>query len=176
MDPWKPLVRLGWVAAALGALDLARFWRPYETILLDLPSACASLVAGCALLRRRPSAFVATATAAGIIVADALVSIVLIGPLFWRDLERHSGFWPDPVYEFGGEELAIAVSRLLLYAFQLIFWPYAASRVMKDQRTAGIPRAYAFHTRDTVVGAFLICGWISLVVQLVAKIVVFDLV
>jgi hypothetical protein len=74
------------------------------------------------------------------------------------------------------EAIAIVISRLLLYAIQIIFWPYAAARVMKDQRNAGIAGAYAFHTRDTVIGAFFIFGWISLVVQLVAKIVVFGLV
>jgi hypothetical protein len=124
------------------------------------------------LLRRRSCAFVATSVCGGIIVADALVSTVLIGPLLWQALTRSLDESPASARE----ALAIGIPWLLLYGFQLIFWPYAAARVMRDQRTAGIPNAYAFHTRDTVVGAFFICGWISLVVQLVVKVVVFRLV
>jgi len=160
------------MALALGLLDVARLFRPIPEILLDLPSAIASLVAAWMLLRRRSCAFVTTSVCGGVIVADALVSLVLIGPLLWQVLTRSLDESPASARE----ALAIVIPWMLLYGFQLVFWPYAVSRVMRDQRAAGIPEAYTRHTRATVIGGFFICGWISLVVQLVAKVVVFSLV
>jgi len=167
MDPWKPLRPIGWIAVGLGVLDLLRFRSFPAALILELPSVIASFVCGWALLRRHRTALLATSTAGGVILADALVSMVLIAPLVWRKLAEQDLDRP--------EGLAIAITWLLLYGFQVIFWPYAAARVMRDQ-AAAIPRAYANHTRSTVIASFFICGWMSLVVQLWAKVVFFGLV
>jgi hypothetical protein len=167
MDPCKPLRRIGWVAVGLGVLDLLRFLRPTDALILDLPAVFASFLCGWALLRRKSIALLAASTAGGVILADALVSMVLVGPLQWQVFTEKSVFAPA---------LLSGVCRLLLYGFQAIFWPYAAARVMKDQEGAGIPRAYAIHSRSTVIASFFVCGWMSLVVQLWAKVIVFRLV
>ena len=81
MDPWKPLRPIGWIAVGLGILDLLKFRFSPGLLILDLPSVFASFVCGWALLRRQGIALLATSTAGGVILADSLVSIVLIGPL-----------------------------------------------------------------------------------------------
>lgn len=173
VDPWKPLTRIGIVAVALGVLYLVRYWDPYPAILLDFPSMVASFVAGWALLRRNRDALVAASVSAGVILADALVSIVLVGPFLLRDLARIEHFEVSP----GDARLAAeAIPRLLQYGFELVFWPYAAAVLMRDLRRKGLPDAYADHTRATVIGSFLIPGWISLVLHLWVKVLAFDLV
>jgi len=53
-DPWKPLVKAGWVALGLGILDLLRF--PYQLVFFDFPDTFASLFCALGLLKRRRSA------------------------------------------------------------------------------------------------------------------------
>jgi hypothetical protein len=162
--PWKPLTRIGCVAIALGVLYLVRYWNPYPTLLLDVPSMVASFIAGWALLRRHRDTLVVAATCAGVILAGALVSIVLLGPSLLNDLRA-----------LHAPGAARTIPVLIQHAFEAVFWPYAACVVLRDLRRKGLPDAYADHTRATVVGSFFIPGWISLVLHLWIKVLAFDL-
>lgn len=169
-DPWKPLTRIGCVAIALGVLYLVRYAHPYPTIVFDFPSMVASFIAGWALLRRLRTALVATAVAAGVILADALVSLLTLGPLLLHAFGSANNATEDAQVFAGVSPI------LLVYAFEVVFWPYAAAVVMRDLRRRGIPDAYADHTRATVIGSFFIPGWISLVLHLWVKVLAFRLV
>ncbi len=164
-DPWTLFSRTGWVALTLGVFDLAQFGRPNALILLHFPNICVSICAGWALMRRFSSALVATAIAGGIILGDTLVSIVALGPTLWRDLDLRD------------EKAAAAIiPLLLLYGIQFLFWPFASLLALRDQRRRGLAGAYAHHTRDTVIGAFLVSLWISGVLQTLIKVQMFRLI
>jgi hypothetical protein len=169
-DSWKPLTRIGCVAIGLGALYLVRYFHPYPTLVFDFPSMIASFAAGWALLRRLKTALVTTAVAAGVILADALVSLITMGPLLLRAF-HHADNGDE-----GAQVFAMVAPIVLVYAFEAVFWPYAAAVVMRDLRRKGIPDAYADHTRATVIGSFFIPGWISLVLHLWVKVLAFNLV
>ena len=172
-DPWKPLTRIGWVSLLLGMLYLIRYWNPYPTILLDFPSMCVSFLAGWALLRRLDTALVTTAVAAGVILADALISILTMGPELIHELARNQDFADNP---YDTMRLAQTIPLILVYGFEAAFWPYAAAVVLRDFRKRGLPAAYVEHSRATVIGAFIIPGWISLVLHLWIKVIAFRLV
>jgi hypothetical protein len=165
-DPWKPLVNAGWVALGLGVLDLLRF--PYQLIFFDFPDTFASLFCAWALLKRRRSALLKTAIAGGVILGDAIVSVPLISRLLLRELGRPG--------ELDHQVAGVVLSRLLLYALQVVAWPFLSVLVMRDQQSRGLPAAYADHTRDTIIGAFFISAWISGVTQLLMKTLIFRMV
>jgi hypothetical protein len=163
-DPWTLLSRTGWVAFTLGVFDLVQFGRPNVLVLMQFPNICVSICAGWALLRRFSSALVVTAIAGGVILADTLVSMLAVGPRLVRDLDfrDHQG-------------AALIIPMLLLYGLQFLFWPFASSLALRDQRPRGLSELYADHTRDTVIGAFLVSFWISGVLQTLLKVQMFRL-
>ena len=162
-DPWNRLRVIGWIAITLSTFALFRLFP------LDWPGIAASLWCGFALIRRRPSAFLATAIAGGIVLADAVLSMVLMGPILLKELESGPDSWSQSPIPF-------LLPQLLLYALQAMFWPWAAATAMRNQRGRGISCAYSVHSRDTVIGSFCVSAWISLVVQMWAKTLIFRLV
>jgi len=164
-DPWTLLSRTGWVAFTLGVFDLVQFGRPNVLVLLHFPNICVSICAGWALLRRLSSALVATSIAGGVILADTLVSMLAVGPKLVRDLDFRDQ-----------KEAAVIIPLLLLYGLQFLFWPFASTLALRDQRRRGLTELYADHTRDTVIGAFLISFWISGVLQTLIKLQMFGLI
>jgi len=92
-----------------------------------------------------------------------------MGPLFLREWVREpQAWWPS--------NLPFLIPQLLLYSVQALFWPWAVATVLRNQELRGIPGAYSIHTRDTVVGTFCVSAWISLVLQMWAKVLLFRLV
>jgi len=162
-EPWGLLRTIGWMAIILGSLSAFRLFT------LDWPGIYASIWCGCALIRRKPCAFLVSAVAGGMVLADALLSLVLLGPLLLKEFDR-------PPYGLHRDLLPFLIPQLLLYATQAAFWPWVVATVLRNQQLRGIPGAYTVHTRATVIGAFCVSAWISLVVQMWAKVQLFRLV
>src|SRR5689334_8794468 len=109
-EPWGRLRTIGGMAITLGILSAFRCFP------LDWPGMTASVWCGWTLIRRKPSAFLASAVAGGILTADAFISLVLMGPILIREWDRP----PDPWRQ---DPLPFLVPQLLLYATQIAFWP-----------------------------------------------------
>jgi hypothetical protein len=162
-DPWRVLRVIGWGALILGSLNFLRLFP------LDWPGILASWWCGWALLRRYSTFLLATAIAGGIVLADSVLSIVLLGPILLRELGRDRLPWEGDLRPF-------LIPQMLHYGVQAVFWPWAVATVLRNQEARGVTAAYAVHTRDTVIGAFCVAAWISLVVQLWIKTLAFRLV
>lgn len=154
---------IGWAAIALGSLNFLRLFP------LDWPGIAASCWCGWAILRRRPSFLLATAIAGGIVVADSLLSLVLLGPLLLREYGSSREGWERSAVPF--------LAPLLLHdGVQACFWSWAAASALRNHDALGVRGAYAVHARDTMIGAFFVSAWISFVIQLWAKTLIFRLV
>lgn len=154
---------IGWAALLLGSLHALRLFP------LDWPGIAASWWCGWAILRRKPSFLLATAIAGGIVLADSLLSMVLMGPLLFREPGCFRPWWMS-------DNSSFVKLHLMHDAIQSAFWPWAAASALRNYSVLKVKGAYAVHARDTVIGAFCVSGWISLVIQLWAKTLVFRLV